>query len=131
LSQASQAGNTSASILPKASPQVMSPAEYEVALQKARESLHSVVAPQVNIASISKMEEDVNKFVADIDSVAKSPVYKRRIATQLKSDAQAELSAVGESSEDKQLDQLGLANKKREKQYPFQIATTALRQFEA
>ena len=130
MSQASQAGNTSASTLPKALPQ-MSKAEYEVALRTAREALHSVVDPENKIASATKMEADVNKFVADIDSVAKSPFDKRKIATQLKSDAQAEVSVVRESTEDKQLDQLGLANKIREKQYPVQIATAALKKFEA
>ncbi|MEI6416869.1 MAG: hypothetical protein WCO92_04040 [Verrucomicrobiota bacterium] len=109
----------------------MSAAEYEAALQKARESLHSVVAPQGNIDSTFEMEEHVGRFVAGINSVAKRPVDKRKIATQLKADAQAELSAVGQSSEDKQLDHLGLANKRREKQYRVQIATAALKEFQA
>jgi hypothetical protein len=72
------------------------------------------------------IETDVNQTLEDIDQVSRNADDKIRIATRLKTDANTVLLAVGTSTEDKQLSELALANKKREKQYAFDVHAAAL-----
>lgn len=109
----------------------MTKAQYEAALQGIRNSLLSIAARNDQADPTSKMETDVAELVKTINDSAKSLVDKRKIATQLRTDASVELADVGKSDADQSLKELDRADKKQKKQYIFEITTLALKEFEA